>query len=56
MVIVKYHSRTRCVYGKGHLNDPTNFPCPGPYCKSGVFAFTFNRYPDELKKYIRLTG
>ena len=55
MIIVKHYYRTRCVYGKGHLNDSTNCRCPIPYYKSGVFAFILNRYPEELKKYIRLT-
>ena len=51
----KNQSRTRYVYGKGHLNVLTNYLCPIQYCESGIFVFTFNRYPEELKKCIRLT-
>ena len=56
MIIGKHYSRTRCIYGKGHLNDRTNCPCPILYCKLGRFAFRFNRYPEELKKCTPLTG
>ena len=45
MVVGENHVRTIYVYGKGYLNDSTTYPCSVPYCKSGILAFTYNRYP-----------